>query len=148
MAKKVLAYVKLQCPAGKANPSPPVGPALGQHGVNIMEFCKQFNARTQGQEGMVIPVVISIYQDRTFSFVTKTPPASILIKKAASLKLEKKPGSGASEPGKETVGTITFEQAKEIGRIKAADLNGNDDDANGKIIAGTARSMGVKVTGL
>lgn len=145
MAKKVMAYVKLQCPAGKANPSPPVGPALGQHGVNIMEFCKQFNARTQGQEGLTIPVVITVYADRSFSFVTKTPPASVLLKKAAGLKLEKKPGAGAKEPGKEKVGEVTWAQVREIAEAKAPDLNGADVEANARIVAGTARSMGIEV---
>ena len=145
MAKKVMAFVKLQCPAGKANPSPPVGPALGQHGVNIMEFCKQFNARTQGQEGMTIPVVISVYADRSFTFVTKTPPASVLLKKAAGLKLEKKPGAGAKEPGKEKVGRVTWQQCIEIAQTKAPDLNGYEAEANANTIAGTARSMGIEV---
>jgi len=145
MAKKVMALVKLQCPAGKANPSPPVGPALGQHGVNIMEFCKQFNARTQSQEGMTIPVVVTVYVDRSFSFVTKTPPASVLLKQAAGLKLDGKPGTGAKEPGKETVGSVTWEQVKEIATIKQPDLNGNDVEANARIVAGTARSMGIEV---
>ncbi len=145
MAKKVMAEVKLQCPAGKANPSPPVGPALGQHGVNIMEFVKQFNARTANQEGMIIPVVITIYADRSFSFITKTPPASILIKKALGLRTEGKPGTGANKPGKEKVGTLTWSQIEEIAKIKMPDLNANDIEAAKLIIAGTARSMGVSV---
>ena len=145
MAKKVMAYVKLQCPAGKATPSPPVGPALGQHGVNIMEFVKQFNAKTAKQEGMVIPVVITIYADRSFTFITKTPPASILIKKALGLPTEGKPGSGSNKPGKEKVGVLTWDQVAEIAEAKMPDLNAHDIEAAKKIIAGTARSMGVDV---
>jgi len=145
MAKKVMALVKLQCPAGKANPSPPVGPALGQHGVNIMEFCKQFNARTQAQEGLTIPVVVTVYADRSFSFITKTPPAAVLLKRSAGLKLEKKPGTGAKEPGKELVGRVTWDQVKEIAEAKAPDLTGYDVEANANTIAGTARSMGIEV---
>jgi large subunit ribosomal protein L11 len=145
MAKKVMAYVKLQCPAGKANPSPPVGPALGQHGVNIMEFCKQFNARTQGQEGMTVPVVITVFADRSFSFVTKTPPASVLLKKAAGLKMDKKPGGGSKTPGKEKVGKVTWAQVREIAKLKTPDLTGKDLEANARTVAGTARSMGVDV---
>ena len=145
MAKKVMAYVKLQCPAGKANPSPPVGPALGQHGVNIMEFCKQFNARTQSQEGMTIPVVITVFQDRSFLFVTKTPPASVLLKKAAGLRIEGKPGTGSKEPGKEKVAKVTWDQVREIAELKTPDLTGADVEANARTIAGTARSMGIDV---
>lgn len=145
MAKKVMAYIKLQCPAGRANPSPPVGPALGQHGVNIMEFVKQFNAKTADQQGMVIPVVITVYQDRSFTFITKTPPASILIKKALGLPTEGKPGSGANKPGKERVGTMTWDQVEEVAKIKMPDLNANDIEAAKRIVAGTARSMGVEV---
>ena len=145
MAKKISAYIKLQCPAGKANPSPPVGPALGQHGVNIMGFCKEFNARTQDQIGMKIPVVITVYGDKSFTFITKTPPASLLIKKAAGLRMEGKPGSGANNPGKEIVGSVTLDQIKEIATTKMADLNCYDVDAGAKIIAGTARSMGITV---
>ena len=145
MAKKVMAYVKLQCPAGKANPSPPVGPALGQHGVNIMEFCKQFNARTQSQEGMTIPVVITVFQDRSFLFVTKTPPASVLLKKAAGLRIEGKPGTGSKEPGKEKVAKVTWDQVREIAELKNPDLTGADIEANARTIAGTARSMGIDV---
>jgi len=141
MAKKVLTTAKLQKPAGKANPAPPVGPALGQHGVNIMEFCKAFNARTQGQEGMVIPVVITIYSDKSFTFVTKTPPASILLLKAA--KAEK----GSAMPNKIKVGTVTKKQVEEIARLKLPDLNCVDLDAAIRIIEGTARNMGIEVKG-
>ena len=139
MAKKIVGQIKLQIPAGQANPSPPVGPALGQHGVNIMEFCKAFNAKTDGQQGMIIPVVISVYADRSFSFITKTPPAAVLLKKAA--KIEK--GSGI--PNKDKVGTVTEAQVKEIAELKMVDLNANDVDAACLIIAGTARSMGIIV---
>ncbi|WP_027357764.1 50S ribosomal protein L11 [Desulforegula conservatrix] len=139
MAKKVVAQVKLQVSAGKANPSPPIGPALGQHGVNIMEFCKAFNARTQNEVGMIIPVVITIYQDRSFTFITKTPPASILIKKAA--KLDK----GSSNPLRNKVGKVTVQQVEEIAKLKLPDLNTTDMDAAFRIIAGTARSMGIEV---
>ena len=147
MAKKITAFIKLQVPAGKANPAPPVGPSLGQHGVNIMEFCKQFNARTQEQagEGLIIPVVITVYADRSFTFVTKSPPASVLIKKAIGLHLNKKPASGSKEPGKVKVGKITWAQCQEIGRKKMQDLNCFDEDAAAVIIAGTARSMGIDV---
>lgn len=140
MAKKVTGKISLQVIAGAANPSPPVGPALGQHGVNIMEFCKAFNAKTESMEkGMPIPVVITVYEDRSFTFVTKTPPASFLLKKAAKLK------SGANNPGKEVVGTVKVSQIKEIVEIKKADLNANDMEAAIAIIAGTARSMGLEV---
>lgn len=145
MAKKITAMIKLQVPAGKANPAPPVGPALGQHGLNIMAFCKEFNARTQDQAGMIIPVVITAYADKSFTFVTKTPPASILLKKAAGLKTEKKPGAGAKNPGKEKVGKVTKKQVEEIARFKAADMNCYDVDAGAKTVAGTARSMGIEV---
>lgn len=147
MAKKVSAYVKLQCPAGKANPAPPVGPALGQHGVNIMGFCKEFNARTQDQAGLTIPVVITVYSDKSFTFVTKTPPASVLLKKAAGLKLEKKPGAGAKNPGKEKVGKVTMAQVRDIAKVKLKDLNCYDVEAGARSVAGTARSMGIDVTG-
>ncbi|MCK6510761.1 50S ribosomal protein L11 [Myxococcota bacterium] len=145
MAKKLMAEVKLQCPAGRANPSPPVGPALGQHGVNIMEFVKQFNARTADQVGMIIPVVISVFQDRSFTFITKTPPASVLIKKELGLATTKKPGSGSKKPGKEKVGALSWEQIESIAKLKLPDLNANNVEAAKKIIAGTARSMGVDV---
>ena len=139
MAKKVMVLIKLQVVAGKANPSPPIGPALGQHGVNIMEFCKAFNARTANEEGMVIPVVITVYQDRSFTFITKTPPASILLKKAAKI------AKGSSDPKREKVAMVTREQVEEIAKQKMVDLNANDPAAAFKIIAGTARSMGVEI---
>jgi large subunit ribosomal protein L11 len=139
VAKKVVAIVKLQCPAGAANPSPPVGPALGQHGVNIMEFCKAFNARTQDRQGLIIPAVITIYADRTFTFELKTPPAAVLLKRAA--KVEK----GSGEPNRTKVGTVTRAQVREIAQIKLPDLNANDVEAAMKIVAGTARSMGLDV---
>jgi large subunit ribosomal protein L11 len=141
MAKKVMAVVKLQCPAGHANPSPPVGPALGQHGVNIMEFCKTFNARTQDQPGLIIPAVITIYADRSFTFELKSPPAAVLLKRAA--KLEK----GSGEPNRNKVGSVTRAQLEEIAEIKKDDLNAFDVDAAVNIIAGTARSMGLEVKG-
>ena len=139
MAKKVVAIVKLQCPAGAANPSPPVGPALGQHGVNIMEFCKAFNARTQDKAGLIIPAVITVYADRSFTFELRTPPAAVLLKKAA--KVEK----GSGEPNRVKVATVTRAQVREIAQMKLPDLNANDLDAASKIIAGTARSMGIDV---
>ena len=139
MAKKVAAVVKLQCPAGKANPSPPVGPALGQHGVNIMEFCKAFNARTQEQEGLIIPAVITVFADRSFTFELKTPPAAILLKRAA--KVEK----GSGTPKRESAGTVTQQQVREIAETKMPDLNAYDLDAAMNIVAGTARSMGLDV---
>lgn len=141
MAKKVMAQVKLQCPAGQANPAPPVGPALGQHGVNIMEFCKQFNAKTQSQAGLIIPVIITVYQDRSFSFIMKTPPAAVLLKKAA--KIEK--GSGV--PNKVKVGKVTKAQIEEIAKIKLPDLNCADLGAAMRTIEGTARNMGIEVEG-
>jgi len=139
MAKKVETYIKLQVPAGKANPSPPVGPALGQHGVNIMEFCKAYNAATESQRGNVIPVEITVYEDRSFTFITKTPPAAKLILKAAGL------DKGSGEPHKDKVGSLSRDQVRSIAEQKMADLNANDLDAAEKIIAGTARSMGVTV---
>jgi len=139
MAKKVMAYIKLQVEAGKANPSPPIGPALGQHGVNIMDFCKAFNARTQNDAGMIIPVVITVYQDRSFAFITKTPPAAVLLKKAAKV------AKGAGDPKREKVGEVTRKQVEEIAKIKMVDLNAYDLETASRIIAGTARSMGIKV---
>ena len=141
MAKKVTGTIRLQIPAGQANPAPPVGPALGQAGVNIMEFCKQFNAATQSSTGLIIPVVISVYQDRAFTFITKSPPAAVLLKKAAGL------AAGANTPGRESVGTVTRDQCLEIARMKMEDLNARNDDAAIEIIAGTARSMGIQVDG-
>ena len=141
MAKEVTSQIKLQIPAGKANPAPPVGPSLGQHGVNIMEFCKQFNAKTQKQEGSIIPVVISVYKDRSFSFITKTPPASDLLKKAAGVI------KGSGIPHKNKVGTITQVQLEEIAKLKVEDLNASDIPAAMQVIAGTARSMGISVEG-
>jgi large subunit ribosomal protein L11 len=143
MAKKVDAYIKLQVAAGKANPSPPVGPALGQHGVNIMEFCKAFNAQTQGVEpGLPVPVVISVYSDKSFTFIMKTPPASVLLKKAAGIT------SGSGRPNTDKVGTVTREQLEEIAKTKEPDLNSGDLDAAVRIIAGTARSMGLNTEGV
>lgn len=139
MAKKVIGEIKLQISAGQANPAPPVGPALGQHGVNIMEFCKAFNAKTQDKAGLVVPVVISVYADRSFSFITKSTPAASLLKRAAGL------AKGSGVPHTEKVGTVTKAQLLEIVKIKEADLNSNDDEAGMKIIAGTARSMGIDV---
>ncbi len=140
MAKKIVGYIKLEVPAGKANPSPPIGPALGQRGLNIMEFCKAFNAETQDREpGMPIPVVVTVYADRSFAFITKTPPASYFIKKAA--RLEK----GSSEPGRDTVGRITMSQVRKIAEQKMPDLNANDIDGACRIVAGSARSLGIEV---
>ena len=139
MAKKVIGLIKLLIPAGQANPSPPVGPALGQHGVNIMEFCKAFNAKTKDKQGLIIPVVITVYADRSFTFITKTPPAAVLLLKAA--KLEK----GSSEPNRDNVGSVTRAQVKEIAEMKMVDLNANDIEAAMKIIEGTAHSMGIGV---
>ena len=141
MAKKVLAKIKLQIPAGSANPSPPVGPALGQHGLNIMEFCKAFNAKTQDQKGMIIPVEITVFADRTFSFITKTPPAAVLLLKAA--KLDK----GSGEPNRNKVGKVTMAQVEEIANLKMPDLTAADIEAAKKTIMGTARSMGIEVKG-
>jgi large subunit ribosomal protein L11 len=139
MAKKVVGYVKLHCPAGQATPAPPVGPALGQHGVNIMEFCKAFNARTQGQQGLIIPAVITVYADRSFTFITKTPPASILLKRAAGL------AKASGEPNKNKVGKVTRAQVEEIAKTKMPDLNANDLAAATRIIEGSARSMGIEI---
>ena len=141
MAKKVTGYIKLQIPAGQATPAPPVGPALGQHGVNIMEFCKTFNARTQGQQGLIIPVVITVYTDRSFTFITKTPPAAVLLLKAAGLQ------KGSGVPNKNKVGTVTKKQVEEIAKTKLPDLNAASLDAAIKTVEGTARSMGIEVTG-
>ncbi|MCP3062520.1 50S ribosomal protein L11 [Myxococcus sp. K38C18041901] len=147
--KKVTGQVKLQIPAGKANPAPPIGPALGQQGVNIMEFCKQFNAKTQAEakEGLIIPVIITVYQDRSFTFILKTPPAAVLIKKAAGLHTDKKKGSGAKKPGKEKVGQITRAQLEEIAKKKIQDTTAASLEACMNTIAGTARSMGIDVVG-
>ncbi|WP_286975866.1 50S ribosomal protein L11 [Acetomicrobium sp. UBA5826] len=141
MAKKVVAQIKLQLPAGKATPAPPVGPALGQHGVNIMEFCKQFNAKTADNAGMIIPVVLTVYADRSFTFELKTPPASILLKKAAGVE------KGSGEPNRNKVGKVTREQIREIAKTKMQDLNANDIEAAMRMIEGTARSMGIEVVG-
>ena len=139
--KQATSLIKLQIPAGQATPSPPVGPALGQHGVNIMDFCKAFNAETQGKEGMIIPVIISVYKDRTFSFITKSPPASILLKQAASI------AKGSSNPSREFVGTVTGEQVRDIARTKMEDLNANTVEQAARIIEGSAKSMGIQVEG-
>lgn len=139
MAKKIIGLIKLQLPAGSASPSPPVGPALGQHGVNIMEFCKAFNAKTQDKQGLIIPAVITVYADRSFSFITKTPPAAVLLKKAANLE------KGSGEPNKEKIGKVNRAQVKEIAELKMPDLNANDIDAAMLMIEGTARSMGIVV---
>ncbi len=138
MAKKVIAQIKLQVTAGKANPSPPIGPALGQHGVNIMDFCKAFNARTANEEGMIIPVIITVFQDRSFKFITKTPPASVLLKKAAKI------AKGSGDPKRNKVGKVTRDQVEEIAKLKMVDFNANDLDAACKIVEGTARSMGIE----
>ncbi|HET9156504.1 MAG TPA: 50S ribosomal protein L11 [Myxococcaceae bacterium] len=145
--KKVTGQVKLQIPAGKANPAPPIGPALGQQGVNIMEFCKQFNAATQAQakEGLIIPVIITVYQDRSFTFVLKTPPAAVLLKKAAGLHTDKKKGSGAHKPGKEKVGQVKRKQLEDIARLKMPDMTAGSLEAAMNTIAGTARSMGIDI---
>ena len=143
--KKVTGQIKLQLPAGKANPSPPVGPALGQHGVNIMQFCKEFNARTQKQEGLIIPVVITVFSDRSFTFITKTPPASVLIKRELGLKIGKKPGSGSARPNKDKVGKITQAQLRKLAEEKIKDMNAASIEAAVRSLAGTARSMGVEV---
>jgi len=139
MAKEITGYIKLQIPAGAANPAPPVGPALGQHGVNIMEFCKAYNAATQSQAGMVIPVVITVYSDRSFTFITKSPPAAVLLKKAAGL------AKGSGVPNRDKVGKVTRAQIEEIVEVKKDDLNAHDMDAAVRIIEGTARSMGIEV---
>jgi large subunit ribosomal protein L11 len=141
VAKKIVGFVKLQIPAGKANPSPPIGPALGQRGVNIMAFCKEFNARTQKQAGSILPTVITVYADKSFTFITKSPPASDLLKKAAKIE------SGSQTPGKATCGSVTMAQVREIANMKKDDLNAYDVEAGAKIIAGSARSMGLEVKG-
>ena len=141
MAKKVIGMIKLQCPAGQANPAPPVGPALGQHGVNIMEFCKAFNARTQDKQGLIIPAVITVYADRSFTFELKSPPAAVLLKRAAKIP------KGSGEPNRNKVGKVTRAQLEEIAEMKMADLNAHDMDMAVNIIAGTARSMGLEVEG-
>jgi large subunit ribosomal protein L11 len=139
MAKKVIGFIKLQIPAGAANPAPPVGPALGQKGVNIMEFCKQFNAKTQAEAGMIIPVVITVYSDKSFTFITKTPPAAVLLLKEANLK------KGSGEPNRNKVGTVTAEQIRKIAELKRPDLNAFDSEGAEEMIKGTARSMGIGV---
>ncbi|MGB0679423.1 MAG: 50S ribosomal protein L11 [Polyangiales bacterium] len=144
--KKVIGQIKLQLPAGQANPSPPVGPALGQHGVNIMGFCKEFNARTQKQAGLIIPVVITVYSDRTFTFITKTPPAAVLIKREIGLSFGKKPGSGSARPNKDKVGKIAQAQLRKLAEEKIKDTNAGSIEALMRSLAGTARSMGVEVT--
>lgn len=141
MAKKITGMIKLQIPAGQANPAPPVGPALGQHGVNIMGFCKEFNAKTKEQAGMIIPVVISVYQDKSFSFITKSPPAAVLLKKAANIT------AGSKEPNKNKVGKVTRKQVLDIVKLKMKDLNSTTEEAAFRVVAGTARSMGIEVVG-
>ena len=143
--KKVTGYVKLQLPAGKANPSPPVGPALGQHGVNIMAFCKDFNSRSASQGDMIIPVVITVFSDRSFTFILKTPPASVLLKKAAGLATAKKPGSGSKEPNKTKVGKVSKKQLQELAQLKMQDMNTTNLDSAMRSMAGTARSMGIEI---
>jgi large subunit ribosomal protein L11 len=139
MAKKAVGQIKLQIPGGQANPAPPVGPALGQHGVNIMAFCKEFNAATKGDPGLVIPVVITVYQDKSFTFITKSPPASVLLKKAAGI------ASGSKEPNKDKVGKVTRKQVLDIVKVKLKDLNATSEEAAFRVIAGTARSMGIEI---
>jgi len=141
VAKKIVAQIKLHVPAGQANPAPPVGPALGQHGVNIMQFCKQFNEQTKGREGLILPAVISVYEDKTFSFIVKTPPSSVLLKRAANL------AKASGTAGKEKIGVVTKKQVEEIAQMKLKDLNTQDMDKAIKIVAGTARSMGIAVEG-
>jgi large subunit ribosomal protein L11 len=139
MAKKVVTQIKLYCPAGQANPAPPIGPALGQHGVNIMEFCKQFNEKTRGQEGLVLPAVISVYEDKSFSFIIKSPPSSVLLKRACGL------AKGSGTPNKEKVGKVSRQQIKEIAQLKLKDLNASSSEAAEKMVEGTARSMGIEI---
>jgi large subunit ribosomal protein L11 len=143
--KKITGYVKLQLPAGKANPSPPVGPALGQHGVNIMAFCKDFNSRSASQGDMIIPVVITVFSDRSFTFVMKTPPASVLLKKAAGLSTTKKPGAGSKEPNKIKVGKVSPKQLQELAQLKMQDMNTTNLESAMRSMAGTARSMGIEI---
>jgi large subunit ribosomal protein L11 len=143
--KKITGYVKLQLPAGKANPSPPVGPALGQHGVNIMAFCKDFNSRSAAQGDMIIPVVITVFSDRSFTFIMKTPPASVLLKKAAGLATSKKPGAGSKEPNKIKVGSVTNQQIRELAQLKMQDMNTTNLESAMRNMAGTARSMGIEI---
>ena len=143
--KKITGFVKLQLPAGKANPSPPVGPALGQHGVNIMAFCKDFNSRTAAQGDMIIPVVITVFSDRSFTFILKTPPASVLLKKAAGLATSKKPGAGSKEPNKIKVGKVSEKQIRELAQLKMQDMNTTNLEAAMRNMAGTARSMGIEI---
>jgi len=145
MAKKVVGLIKLQVPAGKANPSPPVGPALGQHGVNIMAFCKDFNSRSASQGDMIIPVVITVFSDRSFTFVMKTPPASVLLKKAAGLATTKKPGAGSKEPNKTKVGKVSKKQLQELAQLKMQDMNTTNLESAMRSMAGTARSMGIEI---
>jgi large subunit ribosomal protein L11 len=140
MARKVVGLIKLQIPAGKATPAPPVGPALGQHGLNIMDFCKAYNAKTKGQEGLIVPVIITVYQDRSYSFITKTPPAAVLLKRAAGI------AKGSAVPNRDKVATVNIGQVEEIARLKMPDLNANDIEAAKLIILGTARSMGLEVS--
>ena len=142
--KKVTGQVKLQIPAGKANPAPPIGPALGPHGINIMGFCKEFNAKTQGSD-MIIPVVLTVYSDKSFSFILKTPPVAVLLKKAAGLATAKKPGSGSKEPNKNKVGSVTLKQVRELAQQKLSDMNCTDVEAAIRTVRGTARSMGIEV---
>jgi len=145
MAKKITGYIKLHIPAGKATPAPPVGPALGQHGVNIMAFCKDFNSRTAAQGDMIIPVVITVFSDRSFTFILKTPPASVLLKKAAGLPTSKKPGGGSKEPNKIKVGKVTRKQVEELAQLKMQDMNTTNLESAMKSMAGTARSMGIDI---
>jgi large subunit ribosomal protein L11 len=143
--KKITGYVKLQLPAGKANPSPPVGPALGQHGVNIMGFCKEFNARTAKEGDMIIPVLITVFSDRSFTFITKTPPVAVLLKKAAGLATTKKPGSGSKEPNRNKVGKVSVAELRKLAELKIQDTNCNDIDAVMSMMRGTAKSMGIEI---